>query len=317
MNKSVAVVVVTYNRWCLLFECLDSLLNQSTPVAAIYVVDNASTDGTEQHLLEHGYLSKKAICYMRMKENIGGAGGFHAGMDRATRDGFEWIWIMDDDAEPKLDALEMMEPLMRFDSVVAVANDKVEINNGNSADHIFGVSQKYSRSAYVRLSFSSFVGLLVRSSSIMKIGLPKKEFFIYGDDNEYCNRLSKIGDIAFAPDSVILHKAVSRDDNRTRHFLGREFQSLSIQRYFFVYFYLRNLLWTCLYSNSGVSERTSYKAVLITYTKVLMKIFLADRDHVYLRCLIVFKAFIDGVRGNFDNAFAFSYPARLAKKPNL
>jgi rhamnopyranosyl-N-acetylglucosaminyl-diphospho-decaprenol beta-1,3/1,4-galactofuranosyltransferase len=47
-HETVAAVVVTYNRKELLRQCLGGILAQTRPVDAIYVVDNASTDGTDQ-----------------------------------------------------------------------------------------------------------------------------------------------------------------------------------------------------------------------------------------------------------------------------
>ena len=45
-KEKIAAVVVTYNRKELLFQCLDALLKQTYPLDAIYIIDNASTDGT-------------------------------------------------------------------------------------------------------------------------------------------------------------------------------------------------------------------------------------------------------------------------------
>ena len=50
-EEKIAAVVVTYNRKDLLGQCLDSLLGQSHPLDALYVIDNHSTDGTYDSLL--------------------------------------------------------------------------------------------------------------------------------------------------------------------------------------------------------------------------------------------------------------------------
>lgn len=47
MDKKVTAVVVTYNRKTLLKECIESLLAQTYKNLDILVIDNASTDGTE------------------------------------------------------------------------------------------------------------------------------------------------------------------------------------------------------------------------------------------------------------------------------
>ena len=60
----ICTVIVTYNRYELLKECLDSLLNQ-TYKTDILVVNNASTDGTDIKIKEDGYLENKNLIYKK------------------------------------------------------------------------------------------------------------------------------------------------------------------------------------------------------------------------------------------------------------
>ena len=99
-NVRVAAVIVTYNRKELLCECLDALLAQSFPLAGIVLIDNAGSDGTGALLKEKGYLESGLCKYIRMEVNTGGAGGFHEGVKRAYDEGYDWLWLMDDDVEP-------------------------------------------------------------------------------------------------------------------------------------------------------------------------------------------------------------------------
>ena len=57
-EDTTCAVVVTYNRKELLIECLESLRNQTKPLNAIYIIDNASTDGTPNLLLEKEFIEK-------------------------------------------------------------------------------------------------------------------------------------------------------------------------------------------------------------------------------------------------------------------
>lgn len=129
-KEKIAAVVVTYNRKDLLGECLDSLLSQSFPPDALYIIDNHSTDGTYESLLANELISpiesasdepaesvrpvtdlpdrRLEVRYVRMNENTGGAGGFHEGMKRAVDAGFDWLWVMDDDLRAAPDALEVL-----------------------------------------------------------------------------------------------------------------------------------------------------------------------------------------------------------------
>ena len=186
MNKSntVCAVLVTYNRKDLLLECLDGLLKQTIPIDAIYIIDNASTDGTESLLKTNKYISslppvdllepyeshltfvieepntaskgvqilesKVEIYYVRMNENTGGAGGFNEGMQRAYSKGYDWLWIMDDDAEPQADGLEKMSKYFNEPNIAALSSSVV-LPNGQilistrgkfDFDNIFPVTQK-------------------------------------------------------------------------------------------------------------------------------------------------------------------------------
>ncbi|MCX7697952.1 MAG: glycosyltransferase [Candidatus Goldbacteria bacterium] len=75
-KEKIAVIVVTYNRKELLRRCINAILKQTYKVDKIIVIDNASTDGTEEMMTKTYYRNKK-IDYVRLDKNIGGAGGFH------------------------------------------------------------------------------------------------------------------------------------------------------------------------------------------------------------------------------------------------
>lgn len=65
------VVVVTYNRKKLLIECINSILNQSYEINKLFIIDNASTDGTYEELKNNGLLNKEIVCYKKLDKNIG------------------------------------------------------------------------------------------------------------------------------------------------------------------------------------------------------------------------------------------------------
>src|SRR5437763_162453 len=79
-SDSVQAVVVTHNRKGLLLECLAGIARQSHPVRGVLVVDNASTDGTEEALAKSGLGARLRLDYLRLERNGGGAEGFHYGV---------------------------------------------------------------------------------------------------------------------------------------------------------------------------------------------------------------------------------------------
>jgi len=194
MGHKVAALVVTYNRKELLKETVEAILNQSYPVERLFIVNNASTDGTEEYLKRLESTDKK-VKVISLEENIGGSGGFYVGMKEIICEGgYDWIWMMDDDAIPFNDALETL--LKYYDSLderkrakIGVLQNKRIIdkewyreNNGKS----------FPLKAKLRV-FGTFVGFLVKTSVVERVGFPRKEFFIYSDDIEYGFRIRKHG----------------------------------------------------------------------------------------------------------------------------
>src|SRR5215210_913570 len=104
----VCALVLTMNRKRLLLECLEGLRGMTVPVARTVIVDNASSDGTQEVLRERGLLDDPATAYVRLERNLGSAGGYAKGVEVARDQPTDWIWIMDDDAEPRPDALERL-----------------------------------------------------------------------------------------------------------------------------------------------------------------------------------------------------------------
>src|SRR4051812_18012026 len=96
MSERVCAVVVTFNRKKLLVECLRGLLAQTRPLDHLIVINNASTDGTADMLAAEF----PELDVVHLPSNVGGAGGFHAGMKWARENGFDWTWVMDDDVAP-------------------------------------------------------------------------------------------------------------------------------------------------------------------------------------------------------------------------
>ncbi len=84
---SICAVVPTFNRKVLLTACLTALLSQTRPLDEIILIDNASTDGTEE--LVKARFSQ--VTYVKLPENTGPAGGVGAGMRLAYEKGHDWI----------------------------------------------------------------------------------------------------------------------------------------------------------------------------------------------------------------------------------
>ena len=231
--ERIAAIVVTYNRKRLLGECLDSLLGQSRPADALYIIDNASTDGTHEYLLDRGLVSSTSrtpeVCYVRMPENVGGAGGFAEGMARAAGAGFDWLWLMDDDVLAAPDALDVLvrkkEQLQATHNGPFLLNSLVLARDQQDGDTLAFPLREVSASGspkmvpfHWRLSdirdkvhdglypwICPFNGTFVPARAVREVGLPRREFFIYGDETDFQFRAAKAFRLYTVVDSRVYH----------------------------------------------------------------------------------------------------------------
>lgn len=234
MNK-VAAVVVTYNRKELLKECIEAL-KASTCSVDVIIVDNNSTDGTKEYIAD---LIGKDVIYKHLKKNLGGAGGFSAGMKYAVKKGYEYVWIMDDDTIVKEDSLEALlsaKDEMSDDfgfissSVKWVDGSDCKMNMQTYKTNITDYEKTYAAKGIYPVKAATFVSLLFSSDAIKQIGLPLKEYFIWGDDKEYTLRMSNEFACYNVVDSQVVHKMNNNEgSNITKDDIGR------IDRYYYAY----------------------------------------------------------------------------------
>lgn len=204
-----AAVVVTYNRKDLLARCLDTLLRQSEPLARIYVIDNASTDGTAEVIPDH-----ERVTYLRLEQNLGGAYGFAYGVREVLKGPYRHVWVMDDDCFAEENAhAELMKWTEHSEALcgAVVARDgQYDLRHRRNFDHVSLVEPSVAAQAYALPStpvdLFTFVGALIHTDAVRRVGLPVDDFFFMSDDSEYALRLGAHGvGIRLVPASRIWH----------------------------------------------------------------------------------------------------------------
>ncbi|MGX3096677.1 glycosyltransferase family 2 protein [Ursidibacter sp. B-7004-1] len=216
MTNSICAVVVTYNRKELLLKCLNALQNQTYPLDHIVVVNNASSDGTIDFLNENGWRDNDHFTIIDLPENQGGAGGFYVGIEFACQHNFDYIWLMDDDGLPEKNSLSALIPYINTDVYIG----PLVLNIHNSDELTFTLRLPKSSTILSTIDdvnkntinniipdiVMPFNGILFSRKMVSKIGLPKKEYFIWGDDMEYTWRARKEGYKIFTVvESIFFH----------------------------------------------------------------------------------------------------------------
>lgn len=229
-SSRVCAVIVTYNRQKLLLCCLTALCRQSRTPDKIIVVDNASTDDTPATVTAFAKHADMPIEYARLEVNTGGAGGFKHGLQLAMTGGAEWMWLMDDDAEPHPAALA---------ELMAVATNPTDIY-GSVATHGEDicwattllkpekrvVNRLVQMPDMAHVQSLPFLGFLIHCELVRAIGLPDDGYFIAADDIEYCLRARRAGaQIIIAGKSHIEHP---KTDVRVWRIFGKSISYLSL-----------------------------------------------------------------------------------------
>jgi GT2 family glycosyltransferase len=224
-RETVAVVVVTHNRADLLARMLDGLAAQTYRPDTVIVVDNASGDHTQQVLIRDDL----PLRVIRSAENVGGAGGFRIGMAAAYDDGWDRIWLMDDDVVPAPDCLATLMAVDDglADCLMCVREDldgelveksatRFDLRNPLSVKpKTASVQTTYgtrsSMPPLVEIQVVAFEGFLVRRRVVEAVGLPDPEFFIFYDDADFALRARQAGFRIWAVRDAVLVRQLPFD----------------------------------------------------------------------------------------------------------
>ncbi|HXH99818.1 MAG TPA: glycosyltransferase [Sphingobacteriaceae bacterium] len=210
----IAAVVVTYNRISLLKVCVQKLLEQTRIPDMIIIVNNGSTDGTEEWLK-----TLPPVVKVINQANLGSSGGCNSGFRSAMESGVDWVWTMDDDCNPDANALnEIVSIKPQIDTIYG----SIALNEQNPKKIVWWIADEKRRGRYIS-DYSNintplyytrhtipFLGLFAPKEIIHKIGFPEKNLILWNDDEEYCFRAMSNGfRLCYVTKSILKHPPVA------------------------------------------------------------------------------------------------------------
>lgn len=222
-NTKICAIVVTYNRKKILEKNIDALLQQTVEFD-ILIVDNCSTDGTDEFIRKK-YNNPK-IMYYKLESNIGGAGGFYSGMKKAMELQYDLVILMDDDGKPadKVCFENLLNVYYSENNCYTIVNSLVlcDLEKNKLSFDFYKKSTldeitNYIVNNKIENEIKPFNGTLISKEVIQKIGYPIKEFFIGGDENEYifhrarknnCNLVTAVESRYYHPRPVRIKKKI-------------------------------------------------------------------------------------------------------------
>lgn len=236
-ETDLGVVIVSYNTRDLLSRCLSSLaktLPESRLAAEVWVVDNASADGSVD-LVRQRY---PAVTVVALEDNLGYAAACNVGLarfrDSAKAAAPPWTLVLNADTELRPGALDALVGALAENPRAAVAGPKLLYPDGrlqHSAFRFPGIAQtvldlfpmarlqdhtvngRYPVAAYAagapfEVDFPLGACLLVRTEAMQRVGLMDDRYFMYCEEIDWCRRFADAGYGALCvPAAEVVHVA--------------------------------------------------------------------------------------------------------------
>jgi Predicted glycosyltransferases len=248
---SVAAVFATMNRAETAATCVRHLGSAAICPGKLFVTDNASGDNTSDLLVLASADVELPLEVIRSAENLGNAGGIKLAVEAAFDQGFQFVWILDDDSWPETDALKQLLakdlPPDSIRSSLVLAPDSKDVSWTYEIPTPEGKWQSIeSYEEFPGISWNrirrSWLGALIPKTAYEEAGPLRGELFLRGEDEDYPRRLERLGySFWLTKDSVL------------RHPPGGPYYNLSIGNYRIclernltedkLYYRIRNLLW--------------------------------------------------------------------------
>lgn len=234
-TPSVFVVVVTFNARSWLDKCLGTI-RQSNLVPQTIVVDNCSTDGTWD-VLQHEY---PEVIRIRSEANVGFARGNNMGIRTAYEAGADYVFLLNQDAWITPTALDSLVDAHRRHPEFGILSpmhltaegDALDYNfrkficrsvdSANFVSDLFVRGRKTLNTVYATRFINAALWLLPRRTLDI-VGGFNPFFFMYGEDDEYCNRCHFHGlKIGYVPSAIAHHGRPQSDSGAKRDLLSRQ-----------------------------------------------------------------------------------------------
>ena len=236
---SVLVVVLTWNGREDTLACVESVLAQDYPRFRLFVIDNASSDGTAEALQQR---FDNRIEILRQKENLLYAGGMNAGLERARQLGTEFVLLLNNDIVLDPGMLAALVRAAGADGRVAAAGPKIyyhsrpdrlwfaggELSLWRGWPHHRGLRQ-VDRGQHDRgydADYLTGCALLLRTAVLDEVGLLDTGYAMYAEDADWSLRARQRGyRLRYVPEARLWHKVSASAGARSLFKIRRRFRS--------------------------------------------------------------------------------------------
>lgn len=206
----ILVVIVAYNGLKWLEKCLGSISG-----ADIFVVDNASSDGSADWVASHFPEAR----LVRNTENTGFSAANNLGMQYALDNGYDFVYLLNQDAWLMPDTLEKLTKASEAHPEYGILSPMQLRGDGMAMDYQF--SKLYLKSFkdgdIRRVPRVMAAHWMVRCDALRRTGLFSDIFPIYGQDDNLCHRMLHEGFYTgIVPQARAIHDRAQRKEDKDK-----------------------------------------------------------------------------------------------------
>ncbi len=269
-------IIVTYNAMKWVDRCLQSIRQSSTSLDT-FIVDNGSTDGTQDYIQEN----YKDVVFHQSSENLGFGRANNIGMNYALEHDYDYVyllnqdaWILDDTIE-KLIEVNKKYPkygiLSPFHMQANMERLDISFSHGvctwNSNPDLLDDMYLQKRKEVYPVPDVMAAHWLISKECLKTVGCFSPTFPHYGEDYNYCDRALYHGfSIGIVPAAQAVH--------------DREYRETTIEKILYLYGYISALT---ILSNFKGSQRWKWNQILRDQLKLTI------RYKTFIPCKYLFR----------------------------
>ena len=200
-----SIIIISYNTVDLIVNCLNSINSDDDVIKEVFVVDNASTDGSAA-IIQRTF---PAVHLIVNSDNRGFAAANNQVLSQCEG---RYFFFLNPDTIVMPGVFKTAISYMESNTCIGLAGTKIVNPDGSLQD---SVSYRYPGEKYTRGELSGLKGsiacvlgasMIARSNLIGELGGFDDKFFIYGEDQDLCLRIRKLGyEIGYIESAVVVH----------------------------------------------------------------------------------------------------------------
>ena len=261
------IIIVSYNGLQWIEKCL-----VSTNGYNVVVVDNNSSDRTVEFIIS----KFPKVKILKQKQNLGFGQANNIGISYAINKGAEKVFLLNQDAYIAGNSLKKLIATMDCNREFGILSPIHLNGKGTKLDENFSYYLNYSNNSYFfsdhvlnnskkniyQVPFINAAGWLISRECLNIVGGFDPIFFHYGEDDNYCQRLSYHGfKIGVVPETKLLHDRENRSETKMKYG-GQKYMEL-LEKRFKLKFANINKSWDEEFENITRKRKYAYFKTLI------------------------------------------------------